>query len=108
MDEHFIRLDGKFPWQVYLRIRKEDVPAKILRSAYKHNLTRAEIIHAWRMSIGPLAVDDSREDAVYIFLGPKPHGMTWMELGIIFRNGMPIIAHAMNARPKYLRKAGLL
>ncbi|PJM75348.1 hypothetical protein [Bifidobacterium simiarum] len=108
MNDHFIWFDSKFPWQVYLRIREDDVPAKILRSAYKHQLTTTDIIHAWRTSIGPIAVDDSREDAVYIFLGPKPHAMSWIELGVIFRNDIPIIAHAMKARPKYLRKAGLL
>ncbi|MBT1165615.1 hypothetical protein JS539_02320 [Bifidobacterium simiarum] len=82
---------------------------RIFHSAYKHHVSRANILHAWHFAVGPVHIDDEREPPTYIFVGPGITGMVWYEIGVVMHpsHDQITVIHAMKARPKYLRKAGL-
>jgi hypothetical protein len=76
-----------------------DVDAPLIAaSARKHGVHDDDMIHAFNH---PMFVDDL-DDGFVMFVGADTAG-NLLEVGVIDSTDGPIIAHAMPARPKYLR-----
>lgn len=74
-----------------------DVPL-IADSARKHGIHDDDMLHAFNH---PILVDDL-DDGFVIFLGADTTG-NLLEVGVVDTTDGPIIVHAMQARPKFLR-----
>ncbi len=71
----------------------------ILGSARRHGVSDEDMLHARRNSIDVFSQDDDM--TMYIGAG---HDGTLLEVGeIVASDGTELIAHAMRARPTYLR-----
>lgn len=76
-----------------------DVDAPLIAaSARKHGIHDDDMIHAFNH---PMFVDDL-DDGFVMFVGADTAG-NLLEVGVVDSADGPIIAHAMSARPKYLR-----
>lgn len=70
----------------------------IAPSAYKHNITKDQMLHAYNL---PIASHDV-EDEMVMLIGGDSSGQL-LEVGIVTASdGGPVIVHAMKARSKYL------
>lgn len=74
-----------------------DVPL-IGDSARKHGIHDDDMLHAFNH---PILVDDL-DDGFVIFVGADTTG-NLLEVGLVDSTDGPIIVHAMQARPKFLR-----
>ena len=70
----------------------------IAESARKHGVANGDILHAYNQ---PIFVEDL-DEGLLIFVGPDKSGKL-LEIGIVTSLDVPVIVHAMGARPKYLR-----
>lgn len=71
----------------------------ILKSAHRHGVSEAAMLHALRNPIRHFVQNDS----MTMFIGPDETGIL-LEVGVIEWHGIIAIAHAFRpARPKYLR-----
>lgn len=72
----------------------------VLDSARKHGIVDADIIHAWSHAIRIFEVGEG----MTMFIGAGRDG-TLLEVGTVRPRGTgwTLVAHAMPARPKYLR-----
>jgi hypothetical protein len=71
---------------------------RIADSARKRNIADEDIIHAYTNHIAGFIMNDE----MTILVGPAIDG-TLLEIGVVRREGHTLIAHAMNARSKFLR-----
>jgi len=74
----------------------QDVP--VLESARRHGVDDDDMRHAYRNAVRVFLQDD--ETRVYV--GPDFAGRL-LEVGVVDSDEGPLIIHAMQARPKYLR-----
>lgn len=70
----------------------------IASSAYRHGLTTEDILHAF---FNPIRVFDL-DDGMQMFIGPNRAALL-VEVGVLGGAEVPVIAHAMVARAKFLR-----
>ena len=70
----------------------------IADSARKHGVADEDILHAFR---NPISSEDMG-DGFTMLVGPG-RDATLLEVGVVDGNDGPVIVHADNARPKYLR-----
>lgn len=72
----------------------------ILDSARKHGVADDDMVHAWQNAIRIFEVGDG----MTIFIGAGRDGAL-LDIGVVRPRGTgwTLIAHAMPARPKYLR-----
>lgn len=68
----------------------------ILPSARKHEVTDADMLHAYRNPIRVFEVDD-----LTMLIGADEAG-NLLEVGVANAEGIDFIVHAMVARPKFL------
>jgi len=68
----------------------------ILRSAYRHDICEADMLHAFRNVLN----FDVQDEGFVMFIGPARDG-TLLEVGVVDADEGPVIVHAMRARPKY-------
>ena len=74
------------------------MPLRILRSAYRHGCTTADILHGWQNAIGYLYNDPAHQLGRGLCIGPDMAGRL---LEIMFENNepdSPIVFHAMPLR----------
>ena len=73
----------------------------ILDSAYRHQVSEDDMLHALRFAIAHVRQDDD----MVMFIGPDTSGAQLVEVGVvIWWGGELAIAHALRpARNKYLR-----
>jgi hypothetical protein len=71
---------------------------RIAESARKRNIADEDILHAYTNHIAGFIMDEE----MTMLIGPATDG-TLLEIGIVRRKGDTLIAHAMIARPKFLR-----
>ncbi len=71
---------------------------RIAESARKRNIADEDIIHAYINHIAGFIMDNE----MTMLIGPATDG-TLLEIGVVRREGDTLIAHAMIARPKFLR-----
>lgn len=75
-----------------------------LGSAFRHGLTREQIIHAWTHAIAEILEGEDPPKVVRIGLTDS---MLPLEIGAhISDDGQVVFFHAMKARTKYLRQMG--
>jgi hypothetical protein len=74
------------------------VKPRIVENARKHGVTVETILHAFN---NPILVEDLG-DRMTMFIGPDRAGNLY-EIGVVGTDEGPIVVHAMQARPKYLR-----
>lgn len=68
-------------------------------SAYKHELTTEQILHAFELPVRSFDLDEG----FVMLIGADPTGAL-LEVGVITADdGGPVIVHAQEARPKFLR-----
>jgi hypothetical protein len=67
-------------------------------SARKHAVVDDDILHAYNHSIKVEELDDG----LFMIVGPSRTG-EMLEIGVVAGSESPVIVHAMQARPKYLR-----
>jgi hypothetical protein len=70
----------------------------IVESARRNGVRDDDILHAFNQ---PIFVEDLDEGLV-MFVGPDRAGQL-LEIGVVASSDIPVIVHAMEARPKYLR-----
>ncbi len=70
----------------------------IAESARRHGIGDDDILHAYN---NPILVEDLDEGLVML-VGPDRAGRL-LEIGVVTGSDGPVIVHAMEARPKYLR-----
>lgn len=70
----------------------------VLPSAHRHGVREEDMLHALRHVLRSFALDDE----MTIAIGPSTSGEL-LEVGTIRWYGQPAIAHAMPARPKFLK-----
>jgi hypothetical protein len=70
----------------------------IAGSAQRHGLDDDDILHAYNH---PIFVEDL-DEGLLMFVGPDRAGKL-LEIGFVATADVPVIVHAMEARPKYLR-----
>ncbi len=70
----------------------------IAASAHRHGVNDDTILHAFN---NPVRVEDLDEGLVML-IGPDRAGNLY-EIGVATSDSVPVIVHAMPARPKYLR-----
>ena len=70
----------------------------IARSAFKHGVTRDDILHAFTHPIRQWDMDDG----FIMSVGGTPAGAL-LEIGVVRGDLSLVIVHAMPARPKFLR-----
>jgi hypothetical protein len=73
----------------------------IAPAARKHGIADDDMRHALR---NPIRVEDLDNDLT-MFIGPARDG-TLLEVGVADSDAGPVIVHAMQARPRYLRRKG--
>jgi hypothetical protein len=71
----------------------------IVLSAYKHGISKDDILHAYRNSIWSWQPDVEFR----MLVGPR-HDGDLIEVGVSDRLDFPVIVHAMLARAKFLPK----
>lgn len=71
----------------------------ILPSAHRHGITDEDMHHAYRNAIDAFPGDDG----LVMYVGADQTGRL-LEIGVVPTESGPAIAHAMPARPKYLRQ----
>jgi hypothetical protein len=71
---------------------------RILDSARKHGVSDETILHAFNNPIFVEVLDDD----LTMFIGPNRAGNLF-EIGVVGSDEGPVVVHAMQARPKYLR-----
>jgi hypothetical protein len=72
----------------------------ITESARRHGWADEDILHAYRQ---PIRVWPNADDDMDMIIGPIRSAAAMLELGVVTANdGIPVIVHAMKARPKYL------
>lgn len=71
---------------------------RIVENARKHGVNVETILHAFN---NPILVEDLG-DRMTMFIGPDRAGNLY-EIGVVGTDEGPIVVHAMQARPKYLR-----
>lgn len=88
---------------------KVDDEPLILGSAKDHNVADEDILSAYTFALG-FYVDDTGERPLVMLVGPGIAGVTLYEVGVVERQDYDAtcIVHAMQARPKTLRKAGVI
>ncbi len=69
----------------------------ILRSARKHGIGDADMLHAYRNPIRAFEAD-----ALTMLVGADAAGRL-LEVGVVTAEGIEFVVHAMPARPKFLR-----
>jgi hypothetical protein len=74
------------------------VKPRILDIARKHGVTDETILHAFN---NPILVEDL-DEGFTMFIGPDQAGNLY-EIGVVESDDGPVVVHAMQARPKYLR-----
>ncbi len=67
-------------------------------SARKHDVADDDILHAYNH---PIRIEDL-DDGLFMIVGPSRAG-GMLEIGVVAGSEAPVIVHAMQARPKYLR-----
>lgn len=70
---------------------------KVIHSAYRHGVTKEDMLHAWRNVMWVHAM----EDDLQMWIGPAQTAQI-LEIGIVEGDEGPVIVHAMNAREKFL------
>jgi hypothetical protein len=75
----------------------EDPPI-ILPSASRHAITEPDMLHAWALAVDAYDLGDG----LVMFIGPDRAGNI-LEVGLVEWYGTIAIAHAMRARPRFLR-----
>ena len=70
----------------------------IAESARRHAIGEDDVLHAYN---NPILVEDLDEGLVML-VGPDRAGRL-LEIGVVAGSDGPVIVHAMEARPKYLR-----
>jgi hypothetical protein len=71
---------------------------KIAESAYRHGIGVEDILHAFN---NPIRVEEL-DDELFMLAGADRAG-NLLEIGVVATSDGPVIVHAMEARPKYLR-----
>ena len=71
----------------------------ILASARKHGVSDNDMLHAYR---NPVRVFDL--DGLVILIGGDESGRL-LEIGVVAGEGVEFIVHAMEARPRFLRRS---
>jgi hypothetical protein len=71
---------------------------RIVDSARKHGVSDETILHAFN---NPILVEDL-DERMTMFIGPD-HAGNLYEIGVVSTDEGPIVVHAMQARPNYLR-----
>jgi hypothetical protein len=70
----------------------------IAESARKHGVGDDDILHAYNR---PIRIEEL-DEGMLMFIGPSQAGEL-LEIGVVVGSDRPVIVHAMEARPKYLR-----
>jgi len=70
----------------------------IADSARKHALGGEDILHGYNQ---PIWIEEL-DEGMLMFIGPDRTGRL-LEIGVVVGSDGPVIVHAMEARPKYLR-----
>jgi len=70
----------------------------ILASARKHGISDKDMLHAYR---NPIRVFQLEE--LVMLIGADEAGRT-LEVGVVTGEGVDFIVHAMEARPRFLRR----
>lgn len=73
-------------------------PPLIWFSAFKHGLTREDILHAYRNQFQTWDLGDG----FTMVIGASQSAVI-LEVGYVKRDAAPVIVHAMRAREKFLR-----
>ncbi|HEY5272801.1 MAG TPA: hypothetical protein VIJ34_06155 [Acidimicrobiales bacterium] len=78
-------------------MRSGEIPI-IAERARKHGVKDDDILHAFG---NPIWVEEL-DDAMLMFVGPD-QACALVEIGVVDSTDGPVVVHAMEARPKYLR-----
>jgi hypothetical protein len=70
----------------------------VAESAHKHGIVDDDILHAFK---NPIRAEDL-DDELIMLVGADRAG-NLLEIGVVASSDGPVIVHAMEARPKYLR-----
>ena len=70
----------------------------VAESARKHGIRDDDILHAFS---NPIRVEELDEE-LFMLIGANEAGNV-LEIGVVATSDGPIIVHAMEVRPKYLR-----
>jgi hypothetical protein len=73
----------------------------VQRSALRHDVSEADILHAFRNAFLWWQLDEGME----MHIGASGSGRL-LEIGVVIREGVQRIVHAMPARSKFLSKKG--
>lgn len=84
-------------WQGNLAVDDGDTPI-VLQSAGRHGVSDADALHAWAFAVDAYTVDEG----MVIYIGPDQAG-NLLEVGVVEWHDELAIAHAMPARPRFLR-----
>ena len=72
----------------------------IARSARRHGVDDQDMLHAYRNAIDAWVL----EEGVVMLIGPNRSGSSLLEIGVVRADdGTPVIVHAMQARPRFVR-----
>jgi hypothetical protein len=72
----------------------------IARSARRHGVDDRDMLHAYRNAIDAWVLDEG----LVMLVGPSRSGSSLLEIGLVRADDRtPVIVHAMEARPKFLR-----
>lgn len=70
----------------------------VLESARRHDVAKADMLHAIEHALKVVPQDDG----VAMYVGPARSGHQMLEIGVVTWHGLAAINHAMPARPRYL------
>jgi len=70
----------------------------ILASARKHGISDKDMLHTYRNPIRVFELDD-----LVMLIGADESGRL-LEIGVVAGEGVDFIVHAMEARPRFLRR----
>jgi hypothetical protein len=70
----------------------------VAESAHKHGIGGDDILHAFS---NPIRAEELDEE-LFMLIGADRAG-NLLEIGVVASSDGPVIVHAMEARPKYLR-----
>jgi hypothetical protein len=70
----------------------------VAASARKHGIGDEDILHAFN---NPIRIEELDEE-LFMLIGASKAGNV-LEIGVVATSDGPVIVHAMEARPKYLR-----
>ena len=76
----------------------DDEPPIVLHSAFRHAVDELDMLHAWAFAIDVYDLGDG----LVVFIGPDRAG-NMLEVGLVEWHGTTAVAHAMRARPRFLR-----